>query len=247
MNMSFTRSVPIAALVLGLVTCLPAATIQYVSIEGFLHWGGSSSPREVLDSSSPEFISNLDADGLGTFQFDWTNDTGTLLSSLTFSLFIDPDIGRDTNGFFNEYGEFISLSLPALAPVDAISFGEWEIDEPGYVFGDIYDNVWLGALDNSNAVPSSGPANDVSHALLFEIPQLLPGQVLSVTGTLSRTDAAGLAQHDPDSGETLYFNGYALAGEEPSTNVPEPGSAVLVLAAAIAACIARISRREVSR
>ena len=191
MNMSFARSVSIAALVLGLVTCLPAATIQYVSIEGCLHWGGSSSPREVLDSSSPEFISNLDADGLGTFQFDWTNDTGTLLSGLTFSLFIDPDIGRDTNGFFNEYGEFISLSLPALAPVDAISFGEWEIDEPGYVFGDIYDNVWLGALDNSNAVPSSGPANDVSHALLFEIPQLLPGQVLSVTGTLSRTDAAG--------------------------------------------------------
>jgi hypothetical protein len=40
----------------------------------------------------------------------------------------------------------------------------WEIDEPGFLFGDIYANFLAGALDNTNAVPA-GTANDVAMAL----------------------------------------------------------------------------------
>ncbi|MGJ5813633.1 hypothetical protein [Paludibaculum fermentans] len=212
------------AALLGSASQLSAATVYLVSLEGFLHYQGSSTPQASFTTSSPEFTSFLDSSSLGSFQFTWTNATASTIHNLTFTLFIDPDLDRDDNTFFNEYGEFVSSLLPALSPPGALGFSQWEIDEPEYVFGDIYTHANAGALDSLNAIPSSSP-DDVSHALLFEIAQLDPGHTLTVTGMLSLTDAAGLGHFDPDSHAALYANGYALTNGPPS-GVPEPSSAI---------------------
>lgn len=204
-----------------------ATTIQLQSVEGFIHYGGGSTPQVSLNQSSPEFVTGLDANNLGSFQFVWTNTTGGDLANLSFTLFLDPDIDRDDNTFFNEYGELVSNSLPVLAPLGAVGFTNWEIDEPEYTFGNIYTHSLAGTLDNLVGVPSSAP-DDVSHALQFFIPALLDGQTMRVFGTLSLTDAAGLAQVDPDSNVTLYVNGYALLDAAPTSGVPEPGTYALL-------------------
>lgn len=228
-----------AALALFLAASLPAANIQFVSIEGFLHYGGGTAPQATFNSSSPEYTSFLDPNNLGVFQFAWTNTTGLAINDLTFTLFLDPDIDRDDNTYFNEYGEFFSNLLPILAPSGALTFTDWEIDEPEYTFGNIYTHSNEAALDNTSGVPASGLVDDVSHALLFRIAQLAPGQTLTVAGTLSLTDAAGLGHYDPDSDVSLYVNGYATLSDVPTSGVPEPATATLVAVASLAAIVIR--------
>ena len=70
-------------------------------------------------------------------------------------VFLDIEIDELVNTFFNEFGSVVG------APGAGLS---WEIDEPGYVFGDIYTNFVAGALDGTNGVPSGSP-DDVSFAL----------------------------------------------------------------------------------
>jgi len=55
----------------------------------------------------------------------------------------------------------------------------WEIDEPGYVFGDIYDNM----LDNTNSVPA-GLEADVSFALGWNF-TLAAGDLVTINLNLS--------------------------------------------------------------
>ena len=226
-----TRNAGLLGLLMAVT--LPATTIQLVSVEGFIHFGGGSAPQASFNTSSPGFVSSLDAGNLGSFRFSWTNTTGAAIANLTFTLFIDPDIDRDDNTFFNEYGEFVSALLPVFAPSGAIGFEQWEIDEPEYVFGNIYTNANLGALDNATGVPASSP-EDVSHALLFRIPSLAAGQTVNIFGTLSLTDAAGLGHFDPDSNASLYVNGYATLDAAPGggggggSEVPEPSSLALL-------------------
>ena len=222
---------------------LQAATINLVSVEGFLHYGGVSTPAAVFNTASAGYTSSLNAQNLGSFQFSWVNTTVAAIDDLTFTLFVDPDIDRDDNTYFNEYGAFQSFSLPILAPTAVIAFSDWEIDEPEYVFGNIYTNANDGALDNTNGVPDTGPADDVSMALLFRVAHLGVGETLTVTGTLSDTDAAGLGQFDSASNAVLYFNGYAetTAGAGPG-DVPEPGSGVLFLVGAAGLALLRRAR-----
>lgn len=236
-----TRKAGLLGLLFAVI--LPATTIQLVSIEGFIHYGGGPAPQAALNTASPGYVSSLDAGNLGSFRFSWTNTTGSAIADLTFTLFIDPDLDRDDNTFFNEYGEFISALLPVFAPAGAIGFEQWEIDEPEYVFGNIYTNANLGALDNSSGVPASAP-EDVSHALLFRIPLLAAGQTVNLIGTLSLTDAAGLGHFDPDSDASLYVNGYATLDAAPGgggggSEVPEPSSLALTAAGVLALCAAR--------
>jgi RHS repeat-associated protein len=211
-----------------LLGSLQATTIQITSLEAFLHSAANPVAQATFNSLSPEFTSSLDANNLGSFTFAYTNNTGAVISNASWTLFIDLDIDRDENTYFNEYGDFISFLRPFGAPSNSIPFASWEIDEPGYLFGDIYNNSLAASLDNSNAIPTSGFPDDVSQALFFQVVQLAIGQTFSVTGTISLTDAAGLLQYDPNSQTSLYINGYATLSETTQSEVPEPATAALV-------------------
>ncbi len=227
------------ALICLLCSGLQATSIQFVSLEAFLHSAGNPTPLASFNNTSPEFTSNLDANNLGSFTFSFTNNTTEIIPNASWTLFIDLDLDRDLNTFFNEYGEFISFLLPFNAPVNSIAFSSWEIDEPEYVFGNIYTNSLAGSLDNTNAVPASGSPDDVSHALFFQVAQLAVGQTFSATGTISLTDAAGLAQFDPDSIASIYVNGFATLSPISNNEIPEPSTAALV-----ALALAAFARRS---
>lgn len=206
----------------------------------FVHAGGTLQAQ--LNDASSGFTSTLNSDNLGSFGWSFTNTTGLTLSNLVFLVFLDADIDRASNTYFNEFGEFESLSLPPGAPGGAITATAWEIDEPGFVFGDIYNNLLAGILDNSNGVPSGSP-DDVSLALGFELGHLAPGQTATLLGFLSLSDIGGLSHTDPATPYTLYFNAYATTDSVPST-VPEPGTALAFVGVLVCFVAARTRRSK---
>ena len=137
-------------------------------------------------------------------------------------LFVDHEIAQQMGGFAPEFG----------ADHGVLAAGQsWEIDEPGFAlhFGDIFDNLMAGLLDNSNAVPSTAP-NDVAMALAWDV-LLGPGEVARITFILSDTSdmavPAGfvLTQTDaaPNSQVTIAF-----ASTLSIQPVPEPGAWLLL-------------------
>lgn len=199
--------------------------IGVAQLGGYVHANGSLQTQ--LDTSSGSFFSTLDADNLGSFGWTFTNTTGNALSNVLFLVFLDADIDRDLNTFFNEYGEFGNLGLPPSAVLGSIAASSWEIDEPGFLFGNITTNLFAGTLDNSNGVPSSAP-DDVSLALGFSLSQLNPGQSMTVSASIFLADIGGLRQVDPDSDFRFYFNGAAQVTEASTEAVPEPATFLLV-------------------
>lgn len=215
-------------------TTSPGATIGIAQLGGYVHANGSLHAQ--LDGSAGSFFTTLDADNLGTFGWTFTNTSGTALSNLYFLVFLDADIDRDLNTFFNEYGEFGSLALPPSAILGSIAASSWEIDEPGFLFGNIVTNLFAGVLENSNGVPSSAP-DDASLALGFFLAQLSPGQSLTVRMSISRTDIGGLRQVDPDSDFQFYFNGAAEVTNGGPSPIPEPSTFALMISGVVAALV----------
>jgi hypothetical protein len=140
--------------------------------------------------------------------------------------FLDYEIDEEANTFFNEFGD-VSGAPPA-------GFS-WEIDEPGYVFGDIFANFSASdgtgsALDNTNAVPSSAP-EDVSIALGWNF-SLTASQVATFAFTVSETapqSAFYLVHTDPDSDASIYLSSTLNVREGGEPVIPEPGTWVLLL------------------
>jgi len=155
-------------------------------------------------------IGSLNSEGLGTLTWS-TSAPG----AHKFISFFDYDIDASTNTWYNEYG----ATHGTLAPGQS-----WEIDEPGYVFGNIYTNLVAGALDNSNGVPSSAP-DDVSMALGWNF-LLNPGESATISLLLSRTEPLSgfyLSQTDPDSPDTFYYSSSLRIN-----TVPVPGTLLLL-------------------
>lgn len=168
-----------------------------------------------------------------------TFDTGTGLGivRLTFAgaglhsgiFFVDHDMSEAVNSFFNELGEANGVPSPGVS---------WEIDEPGYVFGDIFENFLAEALDNSAA--TFGP-EDVSMALGWSF-LLNPGEQGTLDFLLADTAPAGfhLRQFDPDSSEEIFFS----ASLTISSGIPDAGpTLVLLLAGCGALSWAGVKRR----
>jgi len=214
---STARAVPVD--IAQLASFINATELGSYSLEdtqigsGFNDFAGAG-----LDSV---FSNGLDANNLGTVTWQITNNTGFNLTNVNYFGFLDAEITEPGNSFFNEYGSLINVSGTGSGDIEADS---WEIDEPGFLFGDVYDNLVAGALDNSNAVPS-GLNDDVSLALGFDVGELLSGQTLIASMTISDQNIGGLSHTDPNAGFTLFFNGTV---ELQPIAVPLPSSLFLL-------------------
>jgi hypothetical protein len=159
--------------------------------------------------------------GLNTSSFDFSTGLGTLtwttnnVGANKFIAFFDHEIDEGTNTFFNEFGSVSG------APGAGQS---WEIDEPGYVFGDIYDNFLAATLDNTNGVPDSAP-DDVSMAMGWDF-LLKPGETAAISLYLSGTAPGSgfyLEQFDPDSQASIF-----LSSSLDIQPIPLPGAVYLM-------------------
>jgi len=152
-----------------------------------------SIPGVVIDSTAFDTVT-----GLGRLNIDLTGAGGHFVG-----LFVDHDIAAAENTFFNEFGS--STGVP-------VAGQSWEIDEPGFVFGNIFDH-FVGSnpsgsqLDSSNGVPP-GSSDDVAMALAWNL-LLSPDELARFTFLLSETPPSSgfyLEQIDPDSAVHLYFS-----------------------------------------
>ena len=223
-----------------------AAELDIAEISGFLHIDGALSM--TADNSSSSFTSALDVSNLGSYGWTFTNSSSAVWKGVSFLAFLDADVDRTVNTFLNEIGECVDLSLPSGAPSGAIAATSWEIDEPGYLFGDIYANLYDGMLDNTNAV-GRGMPDDVSMALGFYLGDLAPGETADITLFTSLSNIGGLRHEDPASGYAFYYNGYAtVTGRDidppQPVPVPEPSTIVLMtLGLLVGQVLARRMRR----
>lgn len=141
-----------------------AAKIQATEIKGVLIADGGF--IRIFDSTTPGFLANFDSEGYGAFEWQILNPGNGALQNAKFLIFLDADIEREENTFFNEFGSLTVLSLPPGAPSGAVGPSSWEIDEPGFLIGDIAAHLESGLLDTSNGIADISP-DDVSLALGF--------------------------------------------------------------------------------
>jgi hypothetical protein len=181
--------------------------------------------------------------------FDWTTGLGTLEISFDpgvagdyfFLAFFDHEIDETDNTSYNEIGEAVGI------PDGGQS---WEIDEPGWVSGDIYDNV-TGFDPYGNSVPvgldnqigysiygNTIFPDDVSMAMGWNF-SLLDGETATIGLLLSNiapTSGFYLHQSDPDSSNDgldspydIYFSStLSIQGETGPAPVPEPATLLLL-------------------
>jgi hypothetical protein len=193
----------------------------YSSIAGFqpnLLDAGTGSPFDV---SAFDFSA-----GLGTIQLVIDGAGAHSIAG-----FFDLELSDQSNSAFDDEGA-------ALGSPDA---GEsWEIDEPGYAgytapMGDIYFNVFGGALENASNLVSP---DDVSMALSMAFVLGATEQAV-LTFSVTENDPGGfrLRQFDA-SGADVYLSSGIRVVQRP---VPEPFLSLLA-AAAVSAGAARVRR-----
>ncbi len=138
---------------------------------------------------------------------------------------------------------FLNNTGGTLTDVSFLSFIDAEIDEPGYVYGDIYNNLLLGALDNMNNVSGSSP-DDVSMALGFNLGNLDPLSMVTLRILLSENGniigPLALSQYDtdPDSTTVITISGQSVLTPVP-VPIPEPSSFLLMIAGFITSFVVR--------
>jgi hypothetical protein len=177
-----------------------------------------------------EFSAALFGTGGVLLQYDFTNLSPGSLSGLVFLSFLDAEIVETTNTFFNEFG--------SVAGVASAGHG-WEIDEPGFTTGDVFDHLLAGALDGTNALPAGSP-DDVAMALSFGIRPLSAGEIARIEILISESGESlggvALTHHDPANPTTITYSGR-------TTVVPEPATAALL---AFGLCAIAARRRRVA-
>lgn len=168
------------------------------------------------------------AAGAGYLLLAYSATAPSMLVGARALAFLDAEIDEGNGAWFNERGEALAASGGATS---------WEIDEPGYVFGDIFSNFRLGAFDNSIFGGDVSLADDVALGLGFAFGDLRPGDQLLWELMLSEAPVSpgwGTVLHqwdgdDATQGNHLYFAGRSsiLTANPPA--IPEPASWALFL------------------
>ncbi len=172
---------------------------------------------------------------IDTSGFDWNAGLGIIAITISSPgshhvlSFFDHEIDQDVNGFVNEIG----------SPAGSLAPGQsWQIGEPGYTHGTVYNNFLNNILNNNN---ENSEADDVSMALGWDF-VLSQGQTAVITFILSDTMLPSapfyLTQSDPDSFPSVPFSQVCFleALDIVPTPVPEPSTIVLLCAGL--ACLA---------
>ena len=211
-------------------------------IDAFLHVGGASA--QLSSEAAPGgldygFSASLSPDASDlTLAYAFTNH-GPALMGLTFVSYVDLEIDEPINTFFNEFA----------TTAGTLAAGQgFEVDEPGFAFGDIFQNAAAGTLDDGNALPFDDP-DDVSMALSFAIATLGTGETFSIDLMLSEDgDSLGsfsILQADTDPGSTTTIRYSGIARVETAPPIPEPSARPLyLLGLAVVALGAMRSRRS---
>lgn len=219
MKMKRYKMAALAALLMGMsvnpVSAAPLLNDYAFNIDGVLT---ESAMPGVVNASGFDY--NIGGTGLGTL-IATISGTG----SHNFIAFFNHQTADLSTTYFDEYG---------LTGGAAASGQSWEIDEPGWMFGNIrtgvysLGNVENGILDNSNGVPDTAP-EDVSMAMGWNF-NLTAGQTAFITLNLSEIAPVGgfyLAQGDKGSNPFLYFAS-AMRIEGSGSPVPEPATMLLM-------------------
>src|SRR5262245_7945270 len=112
--MKFFSIFPVLLLLLAFSASGYADPIGIFEVGGFVH--GNGILLDHLDNNSANYFNTLNSSGLGSFGWTFTNTTGASISNVSFLLFLDAEIDEPINTYINEYGSFISLSLPPASP-----------------------------------------------------------------------------------------------------------------------------------
>ena len=182
-------------------------------LDAYLHLGTEPSLRLSTDpvpsNLSFDFRWELSPDATGlTLLYDLKNLGSAPIPNLVFLTLLDAEIDEDDNGFTNEYATTsgdLGLGSDDAAP-DA-----FEVDEPGFTFGNLHEHLFAGDLDNINAV-ADGVPECVAMSLAFDLGNLAPGEVARIEVLISEsgTSLGGLTitQHDssPASTTTVTYS-----------------------------------------
>lgn len=163
-------------------------------------------------------VSGIDGDGLGLISIA-INTAGTY----AIDAFFDYEFDDFSNSFFNESG-----SANGAAGVGQ----SWEIDEPGFVSGDIFDNWLNNDLDDMNAVPV-GLEDDVSVALGWDF-MLGANEVAELVFSVSSIAPMSgfyLAHIDEDADDAVFFSSTLNIRQLPPNpnTIPEPTTMGMLL------------------
>jgi len=191
-------------------------------LDHFVNTGDGGDEVRIRGDFSVAFESELadnDTDLILTFEL--TRLSGS--SNVTWLTFLDAEIDEADNSFFNE----------SARTGGTLAAGQnFEIDEPGYAFGDLLDNIFDAELDGTNAFDSIDP-EDVAMAMSFELGAMNAGDTALIELMISEDGSVlgpfGMTQYDPDSQSTeITFSGQASrGGGGPQQAIPEPSAALV--------------------
>jgi len=213
-----------------LIFSLYAGGVNAASIDLF-QWGVNIDGSVALTDPFPPTLPDPIPTNVDISLFDESTGLGTItlevmasgVRARTVDFFFDHEFDEPINSFFNEYG---SVSAGTL------NVGQsWEIDEPGFLFGDIFNNFLASTLDNSNNVPDIFP-DDVSVAMGWDF-ELDVGEMAMITMLIADNNSAVLddfylTHTDPDSNAFIFFSS-SLEIKSIVAPIPAPATLLLVL------------------
>lgn len=185
--------------------------------------GARLSTDPVPTGLSLSFSSTLSDDATElVLRYTLTNTSALSLSNVYFVSFVDAEIDEPNTTFFNEY----ATTRGSLAAGQS-----FEVDEPGFAFGDIFDNALAGTLDGTNVLDGPSQTDDVAMALGFSLGTLASGASETLEFMLSEDGATigdfAIDQFDGGvnaSPTMLTFSARRVPAIAP---IPEPSGALL--------------------